>query len=136
MNQKAKRLAAFFGATGLTVALVCFTVMLSGNHCPAWAKTANATVQNNLPPCHQTEKAKDPVPTTCSSCDLVVSQESIHPKSPELDRNYFSVLSSIQDVFRPTFGKFLVFPPADSGGSKYNAQKSVLISISSVRLLI
>ncbi|TGM99239.1 hypothetical protein [Leptospira yasudae] len=134
MNQKAKRLAAFFGATGLTVALVCFTVMLSGNHCPAWTN-ANSTVQNDLPPCHQTKKAKDPVPT-CSSCDLVVSQESIHPKSPELDRNYFSVLSSIQNVFHPSFGKFLVFPPANSGGSKYNAQKSVLISISSVRLLI
>ncbi|MCG6168279.1 hypothetical protein [Leptospira sanjuanensis] len=134
MNRKAKRLAAFFGATGLTVALVCFTVMLSGNRCPAWA-SANPAVQNDLPPCHQAEKAKDPVPT-CSSCDLVVSQESVHLPSPELDRNYFSVLSSIRNVFPPSFGKFLVFRTADSRSSKYDSQKSVLISISSVRLLI
>ncbi|TGL95193.1 hypothetical protein EHQ76_16745 [Leptospira barantonii] len=135
MSKKTKRWAAFFGMTGLVVALLCFTVMLSGNQCPAFG-FSEQTAANDLPPCHRTEKAKeDPVPT-CSSCDLLVSPESVSSKNPELDRNYFSVLSVFQNPFELGFGILTDRKGLYERNSNVNAQKFTFQSISSVRLLI
>lgn len=133
MSKKTKRWAAFFGITGLVVALLCFTVMLSGSQCPAFGVSEQTSA--DLPPCHQAEKEKDPVPT-CSSCDILVSPESVHPKTPELDRNYFSVLSVLQNPFELGFGNPGFAKVSRKEKRNFNAQKFTLQSITSIRLLI
>ncbi|EMN71171.1 hypothetical protein LEP1GSC100_4318, partial [Leptospira interrogans serovar Bataviae str. UI 08561] len=75
MKAKVKRCAAFLGMVGLTAALICFTVMLSGNSCPTFYKST----QTN---CHSSEKTDDQTSSTCSSCNLLFSAE--HSKTPEL----------------------------------------------------
>lgn len=134
MSKKTKRLAALFGMTGLVVALLCFTVMLSGNQCPAFGFSEQISA-NDLPPCHQTEKSSDPVPT-CSSCDILVSPESVHPKTPELDRNYFLVLSVLQNPFDFGFGIHTDRKDLYGRSPNPSSQKFTFQSIASVRLLI
>ncbi|EMJ93301.1 hypothetical protein [Leptospira alstonii] len=134
MSQKTKRCAAFLGTIGLTVALLCFTVMLSGNHCPAF-EVYDQTAKKDFSHCHQTEKTNDTLPT-CSSCNLLFSPESVHPKTPELDRNYFSILTVFHDTFHFAPG-ILFFPRnAKDRNPNFNVHKFVVLSISSVRLLI
>ncbi|PJZ56575.1 hypothetical protein [Leptospira barantonii] len=134
MSKKTKRWAAFLGMTGLVVALLCFTVMLSGNQCPAFG-FSEQTAANDLPPCHRTEKAKDSVPT-CSSCDLLVSPESVSSKNPDLERSYFSILSVLQNPFDLGWGILTDRNGLYERNSNFNAQKFTFQSISSVRLLI
>ncbi|EMY79692.1 hypothetical protein LEP1GSC060_0016 [Leptospira weilii serovar Ranarum str. ICFT] len=134
MSQKTKRCAAFLGTIGLTAALFCFTVMLSGNHCPAF-EVYDQTAKRDVSHCHQTEKTNDTV-STCSSCNLLFSPESVHPKTPELERNYFSILTVFQNTLH--FAPGIPFFPrnAKDPNPNGNAYKFVLLSISSVRLLI
>lgn len=124
---KAKRCAAFLGMISLTSVLICFTVMLSGNTCPAFTQT----IKTN---CHPSEKSDDQTSSTCSSCNLLFSAE--HSKTPELYRNYLSVLTIFQN---PSHFASLIFHFPKTGkdqNSNLNAQKFVIQSISSIRLLI
>ncbi|WP_061233522.1 hypothetical protein [Leptospira noguchii] len=122
---KAKRCTAFLGMIGLTFALICFTVMLSGNSCPVF----NQTIETN---CHPSPKTDDQASPTCSSCNLFFSAE--HSKTPELYRNYFSVLTVFQNPFH--FASLIFHFSKTGKNSNLNAQKFVSQSISSIRLLI
>ncbi|WP_046692475.1 hypothetical protein [Leptospira santarosai] len=131
MGNKIKRRTTFLTMLGMSAVLFCSTVMLSGNHCPSFG----ISDQTNLPPCHRSEKANKG--NTCSVCNLFASSESVHPKTPELSKNYFSVLtSSIQNPFHCMLGTFFSQRGSYDRNPNYNAQKFVLQSISTVRLLI
>lgn len=128
MKAKVKRCAAFLGMIGLTAALICFTVMLSGNSCPTFYKSTQAVEKN----CHSSEKTDDQTSSTCSSCNLLFSAE--HSKTPELYRSYFSVLTIFQNYFH--FASLIFHFPKTWKDPNSNAQKFVVQSISSIRLLI
>ncbi|WP_061216034.1 hypothetical protein [Leptospira santarosai] len=130
MRNKIKRRTTFLAMLGMSAVLFCTTVMLSGNHCPSFG----ISDQTNLPPCHRSEKANKG--NACSVCNLFASSESVHPKTPELNKNYFSVLTSIQNLSHFTLGIFFSQRNSYDRNPDYNSQKFALQFISTVRLLI
>ncbi|MBM9500489.1 hypothetical protein JWG44_09545 [Leptospira sp. 201903071] len=136
MSRNTKRWTAFFGTIGFTTALLCFTIMLSGENCPAFP-ISEKTASSDLPPCHQQEKP-DPNGETspnCSSCHFEVSQESIQPKTPDLHPNWETVLSTFSELFFQGWklGKNFEFSLMET--RSFNPHKFVLLSIASIRIL-
>ncbi|XDD48928.1 hypothetical protein AB3N59_10805 [Leptospira sp. WS92.C1] len=133
MSRSRKHWIAFLGIAAFFMALFCFTIMLSGKNCPAFPSVQQAS-SGDLPPCHQKQDKTNPV-SSCSNCQLVVSPESLHPKTPEINLSYLSVLFWFLDHENFDLGTFSrrIYPFL--AVSKSNPQQSVLDSISSVRLL-
>ncbi|AXR61092.1 hypothetical protein [Leptospira mayottensis] len=132
MSKKIERCTTFLAMLGLSAVLFCSTVMLSGNHCPTFVVSNQTTEQ----PCHQSERTNDSTDNTCSACNLFVSSESVHPKTPELGKNYFSVFTAIQNYFHFTLGIFFSQRNSYDRNPNYNVQKFIIQLISTVRLLI
>ncbi|EMO61836.1 hypothetical protein LEP1GSC133_2054 [Leptospira borgpetersenii serovar Pomona str. 200901868] len=132
MSKKIKRCTTFLAMFGLSVILFCSTVMLSGNYCPAFG-VSNQTVEQN---CHRSERTNDSTGNTCSACNLFVSSESVHPKTFEPGKNYFSVLTAIQNFFHFTLGIFFFQRSSYDQNPNYNARKFIIQLVSTVRLLI
>ncbi|MBM9578433.1 hypothetical protein JWG45_14885 [Leptospira sp. 201903070] len=136
MSRNIKRWTAFLGMLGFTTALLCFTIMLAGENCPAFP-IVEKTASSDLPPCHQKEKSThdDETLPNCSSCHFEVSQESIQLKTPDLHPNGQNVLSAFSEVFFQELkpGKNLEFSFLEA--RSFNPQKFVLLSIASIRIL-
>ncbi|ULH27527.1 hypothetical protein FH581_001060 [Leptospira weilii] len=132
MSKKIERCATFLATLGLSAVLFCSTVMLSGNNCPAFV-VSNQTPEQT---CHRSENTNDSTDNTCSACNLFVSSESVHPKTPELGKNYFSILTAVQNSFHLTLGIFFSQTNSYDRNPNYNAQKFIIRLISTVRLLI
>ncbi|EMF83665.1 hypothetical protein LEP1GSC188_1238 [Leptospira weilii serovar Topaz str. LT2116] len=132
MSKKIERCATFLAMLGMSAVLFCSTIMLSGNHCPAFS-VSNQTPEQT---CHRSEKTNDSTNNTCSVCNLFVSSESVHSKTPELVKNFFSIITAVQNSFHFTLGIFFSQTNSYNRNPNYNAQKFTIRLISTVRLLI
>ncbi|AOP34378.1 hypothetical protein A0128_11270 [Leptospira tipperaryensis] len=123
------------GTIGFTTALLCFTIMLSGENCPAFP-IAEKTASSDLPPCHQQEKStnNETVPN-CSSCHFEVSQESVQPKTLALHPIEKSVLSTVSKLFFQEQNRIQNFEFSYVEFPSFNPQKFILLSIASIRIL-
>ncbi|MDV6235270.1 hypothetical protein CH379_006480 [Leptospira ellisii] len=136
MNGKGKRGTALLGIFGLSTALFCFTVMLSGESCPAVSETAvSQTASEPLPPCHSPDASSER-DSGCSSCTLVVSGASVHSQNPELKSRPLWVWNRIPEFFSVNFSAFFLASSGEFRSSHRFTPSYPLLSLSSVRLLI
>ncbi|RHX89736.1 hypothetical protein [Leptospira stimsonii] len=135
MSRNTKRWTAFLGTIGFTTALLCFTIMLSGQNCPAFP-IVKSTASSELPPCHQKEtSANNETAPNCSSCHFEVSQESVQPKILDLHPNEEIVLFTVSELFLQKQNQTKNFVFSFFENRTFHSQKFVLLSIASIRIL-
>lgn len=132
MSRNTKRWTAFLGTVGFTTALLCFTIMLSGQNCPAFP-IVKSTASSELPPCHQ--KESNETTPNCSSCHIEVSQESVQPKASDFDPNEEIVLFTVSELCLQKQNKTKNFVFSFFETRTFHSQKFVLLSIASIRIL-
>ncbi|TGK37505.1 hypothetical protein EHQ12_09205 [Leptospira gomenensis] len=136
MNRQRKSVSALLGIFGLGTALFCFTVMLSGESCPAVSRSISyANSEEPLPPCHSTQTSSE-TDSGCTGCDLVFSGESVQLQNPELKPRPHWILGRIADVFSVTFPFSDRIDLGESPPTDRLFQHPSLLFLSSIRLLI